>query len=88
MMGQTNRGDTDWKTCVLGEDGEMTEFKPIVVLGSLNMDLVTVTPRMPVAGETMHGTSFQTHPGGKGLNQAIACQRLLPEKYKGKTYMK
>jgi ribokinase len=45
----------------------MTEFKPIVVLGSLNMDLVMVTARMPVAGETMHRTSFQTHPGGKGL---------------------
>jgi ribokinase len=65
----------------------MAEFKPIVVIGSLNMDLVMVTPRMPVAGETMHGTSFQTHPGGKGLNQAIACQRLLPQHHKGKTYM-
>lgn len=65
----------------------MAEFKLIVVVGSLNMDLVMVTPRMPVAGETMHGTSFQTHPGGKGLNQAIACQRLLSEHYKGKTYM-
>jgi ribokinase len=65
----------------------MADFKPIVVIGSLNMDLVMVTPRMPMAGETMHGTSFQTHPGGKGLNQAIACQRLLPEHYQGKTYM-
>jgi ribokinase len=51
--------------------------KSIVVLGSLNMDLVMTTPRMPAAGETMHGTSFDTHPGGKGLNQAIAAQRLL-----------
>jgi ribokinase len=41
------------------------------------MDLVMEAPRMPAAGETMHGTSFQTHPGGKGLNQAVACQRLL-----------
>lgn len=55
----------------------MTDIKPIVVLGSLNMDLVMVTPRMPAAGETMHGTSFASHPGGKGLNQAVACQRLL-----------
>jgi ribokinase len=53
--------------------------KTIVVLGSLNMDLVMVAPRMPAPGETMHGTSFESHPGGKGLNQAVACQRLLPE---------
>ena len=43
------------------------------------MDLAMVTPRIPAAGETMHGTSFESHPGGKGLNQAVACQRLLPE---------
>ena len=57
----------------------MEERKSIVVLGSLNMDLVMTTPRMPAAGETMHGTSFETHPGGKGLNQAIASQRLLQD---------
>jgi ribokinase len=55
----------------------MADTKSIVVLGSLNMDLVMVTSRMPAAGETMHGTSFASHPGGKGLNQAVACQRLL-----------
>lgn len=55
----------------------MAENKLIVVLGSLNMDLVMTTPRIPAAGETMHGTSFESHPGGKGLNQAVACQRLL-----------
>src|ERR1700685_3933481 len=60
--------------------------KSIVVLGSLNMDLVMMTPRMPAAGETMHGTSFDTHPGGKGLNQAIAAQRLL-HNTGWKTYM-
>jgi ribokinase len=60
--------------------------KTIVVLGSLNMDLVMVTPRMPVAGETMYGSSFASHPGGKGLNQAVACQRLLPSEG-WKTYM-
>jgi ribokinase len=53
--------------------------KTIVVLGSLNMDLVMVTQRMPAPGETMHGISFESHPGGKGLNQAVACQRLLPK---------
>ena len=65
---------------------EMTESKSIVVLGSLNMDLVMVTPRIPAAGETMHGTSFESHPGGKGLNQAVACQRLL-QNTGWKTYM-
>src|SRR5277367_665319 len=60
--------------------------KSIVVLGSLNMDLVMTTPRMPAPGETMHGSSFETHPGGKGLNQAVAAQRLLHETG-WKTYM-
>lgn len=55
----------------------MAENKSVVVLGSLNMDLVMETTRIPGAGETMHGTSFESHPGGKGLNQAVACQRLL-----------
>jgi ribokinase len=56
----------------------MAEKKTIVVLGSLNLDLVMVTPRIPSAGETMRGSSFNSHPGGKGLNQAVAVQRLLP----------
>jgi ribokinase len=64
----------------------MGERKAIVVLGSLNMDLVMTTTRMPAAGETLHGTGFETHPGGKGLNQAIACQRLLHDTG-WKTYM-
>jgi ribokinase len=51
--------------------------KTIVILGSLNMDLVMVTPRIPAPGETMHGSSFDTLPGGKGLNQCVAVQRLL-----------
>ena len=58
---------------------KMAEKRSIVVLGSINMDLVMVTPRIPDPGETMHGTSFESHPGGKGLNQAVACQRLLPD---------
>ncbi|MBF6300647.1 ribokinase [Nocardia amamiensis] len=47
----------------------------IVVLGSINMDLVTTTARRPVPGETVLGTSFATVPGGKGANQAIAARR-------------
>ncbi len=50
--------------------------KPIVVVGSVNMDLVARAERIPLAGETVHGTDFQTHPGGKGANQAVAVARL------------
>ena len=48
----------------------------IVVVGSLNMDLVVRTPRHPEIGETIIGTQFQTFPGGKGANQAVAAARL------------
>lgn len=48
----------------------------IVIVGSLNMDLVVRTPRVPVGGETLAGRSFVTAPGGKGANQAVACARL------------
>ncbi|HZG68481.1 MAG TPA: ribokinase, partial [Herpetosiphonaceae bacterium] len=48
----------------------------VIVLGSINMDLVARTPRLPVPGETVPGTDFFTAPGGKGANQAVACARL------------
>ena len=47
----------------------------IVVLGSLNMDLVLRVPHAPAAGETLLGRSFATIPGGKGANQAVSCAR-------------
>jgi ribokinase len=50
--------------------------KPVVVVGSLNMDLVMRVPRVPVGGETLNGHEFRTLPGGKGANQAVACARL------------
>ena len=50
--------------------------KPIVVVGSINTDLVSVAERIPVVGETVLGSSFQIHPGGKGANQAVAVARL------------
>ena len=50
--------------------------KPIVVVGSINMDLVANTPRILLAGETILGQDFQTHHGGKGANQAVAVGRL------------
>jgi len=40
------------------------------------MDLVSIAPRIPAAGETLLGSSFQMHPGGKGANQAVAVARL------------
>jgi len=50
--------------------------KPIIVVGSINMDLVTRTPRIPLAGQTLIGSDFTTTPGGKGANQAVAVARL------------
>lgn len=50
--------------------------KPIVVVGSINIDLVARAERIPLAGETVHSSDFQIHPGGKGANQAVAVARL------------
>ncbi len=51
-------------------------MKPIVVVGSINMDLVSRAERIPQPGETLIGSSFQLHSGGKGGNQAVAVARL------------
>lgn len=48
----------------------------ILVVGSLNMDLVVRAARHPAPGETVLGEAFQTFPGGKGANQAVAAARL------------
>ncbi|YCH20280.1 ribokinase [Pseudomonas sp. D1-3] len=48
----------------------------VVVVGSLNMDLIVRTPRFPVGGETLSGHGFATAAGGKGANQAVAAARL------------
>lgn len=51
----------------------------ILVFGSINMDLTTYSENLPQPGETLHGTSYITVPGGKGNNQAVACARLGAE---------
>ena len=56
---------------------EQMEFKKkILVIGSLNMDLVVETPHMPKAGETITGKSITNVLGGKGANQAYAAGKL------------
>lgn len=47
----------------------------ITVFGSINMDLVAGTERLPKPGETVAGTRFATAAGGKGANQALAASR-------------
>lgn len=48
----------------------------IIVIGSLNMDLIVRTPRLPAPGETVFGHEFSTAAGGKGANQAAAAAKL------------
>src|ERR1035437_790465 len=50
--------------------------KPIVVVGSINMDLVASAEHIPSVGETIEGTGFQFQSGGKGANQAVAVAKL------------
>lgn len=50
--------------------------KRVIVVGSANMDLVFRTKKFPAAGETLHGLTFETFPGGKGANQAVAIGKL------------
>ena len=47
----------------------------VCVVGSANLDLVASTPRLPAPGETVLGTDYAEHAGGKGLNQAVAAAR-------------
>ena len=51
-------------------------MKKIIVIGSSNTDMVTISERLPAAGETIIGKKFFTNPGGKGANQAVAASRL------------
>lgn len=49
---------------------------PVLVVGSLNMDLVVTASQLPKQGETVFGRGFATFPGGKGANQAVAAAKL------------
>jgi ribokinase len=58
-----------------------TDLKPIgipqiVVVGSINMDLLALVRKRPGPGETVSGLEFEENPGGKGANQAVAAARL------------
>jgi len=61
------------------QEDTMSRRPRVTVVGSFNQDLVAVTPRMPVKGETILGGPFHTGPGGKGANQAVAAARLGAE---------
>ena len=54
----------------------MSSEPSVVVVGSLNLDLVVRVPHHPAAGETVLGGDLFTNPGGKGANQAVAAARL------------
>ncbi|HET8758156.1 MAG TPA: PfkB family carbohydrate kinase, partial [Solirubrobacteraceae bacterium] len=47
----------------------------VVVVGSVNADLVVTVRQLPRAGETVSGGTFARHGGGKGANQAVAAAR-------------
>ena len=48
----------------------------VIVVGSVNVDLVVRSARLPSVGETVTGGTFERHHGGKGGNQAVAAARL------------
>ena len=54
----------------------MNKKPKILVVGSMNMDLIATTKRFPNAGETVSGELFKTAAGGKGANQAVQAARL------------
>jgi ribokinase len=57
----------------------------VTVFGSINIDVTAYAERIPVIGETLHGTAYKTGLGGKGANQAVAAARLgMPTAFVGR----
>lgn len=54
----------------------MKKTPKILVVGSINMDMICTSSKLPSNGETVTGVSFSTAAGGKGANQAVAAARL------------
>jgi len=54
----------------------MNKKLSILVIGSLNMDLILKTERIPLVGESFLGKEYKYMPGGKGANRAVAAARL------------
>lgn len=61
---------------LVAEDLEREATPTVCVVGSVNLDLVVASARLPQPGETIAGRSLERIPGGKGANQAVAAARL------------
>lgn len=59
------------------------EFTTVAVIGSANLDVVVHCTRQPAPGETVLGHRIENHPGGKGLNQALAAAQFAPTTFIG-----
>lgn len=59
----------------------MTDTLTLIVMGSVNLDLVASVSRLPIPGETVSGATLSRYPGGKGANQALAARRLGADVY-------
>jgi len=72
----SDAADTDRPVPPSPSDAAPLKRARVVVVGSANTDMVARVARLPKPGETVLGTEFQSVPGGKGANQAVAAARL------------